>query len=482
VLALAFVRCGLTTNVLEVAHSDARPHAHDSPPALFRRAVAAAMSNNASFSDDTEFCWTAVDDISACDVPGYYKDANAVRLVIFSLLLGVFGGGSIGFLVFKKVLPSQRALSMASYLTNYPGSINQFSETVMWSRYFCVSEHHTETDLMRLKKNPTQKKPISKWKELGKEKPAGAQIFEKAPEQLLNRLKERRLEFTEDELDTLEVPYDRDIYVKAGDKYFQLGSGERHQARQKHKEFMQNIKSRVWTKPDDETLNAEVLGVDYVWRRKRFEKSTVSDMCSTKMINKMRWLSGLKVEEDAIPKQLYDEWEKAKILSKQRADYDSSDDEAPPSNAPGASDTKAGDKHLEKALPSWVTSGAKYQKLRYGFLPPKSDGSDEFVLVARSGGVIRDIDTRCSNGATAPTFLQALNLRGQVRVHFVKPITGSDSHGMQADSDHQVMIFEQPVLQHGAVVDLSIWKEELSSGRLKVFHDKRGVRMYKTYL
>ena len=75
-------------------------------------------------------------------------------------------------------------------------------------------------------------------------------------------------------------------------------------------------------------------------------------------------------------------------------------------------------------------------------------------------------------------------MRGQARVLFVKPISEPDSasHGTQVELDHQVMVFEQPVLQHGSVVDPSIWKEELSSGRLKVFHDKRGVRIYKIYV
>ena len=131
-------------------------------------------------------------------------------------------------------------------------------------------------------------------------------------------------------------------------------------------------------------------------------------------------------------------------------------------------------RHQRLALPPWVTSGAKYKTLRYS--EDYGEEESEFVLVAKSGGGIRDITKRCENGAPAPPFLQALNMRGQARLHFVKPNSGASSLSAQADSDHhKVMISEQPVLQHGTVVDAAIWKQELDSGRLHVFYDKRGV-------
>ena len=87
--------------------------------------------------------------------------------------------------------------------------------------------------------------------------------------------------------------------------------------------------------------------------------------------------------------------------------------------------------------------------------------------------MIRKIEHN-KKGIPAPSYLKESNWRGQARVYFVKPLTELAVTDSQSDAGNSVEIVERPVLQHGAEVDQIVWKDELQSGRLRVFYDEQG--------
>ena len=358
------------------------------------------MSNNVSFSEDFQFCWTAVDATCNRDLPAHFGNGAALNLVIFSVFIGLLGGIVSSCMFWRRFVPAQKALVMTQYITEYPGSISQLSDTVRYSQYFCVAKHHTQVD---------------------------------------------------------------------------LDAGVLSQMQQSMNEHERKKMDRLWTRPEDETLNSEVLGVDYVWRTgvsgAHFEKATVKDMVSRSLIKKLRWINALELRDDFIPKHLYEKWEKSQMLPKDK-DNDSSDDEDPKQwRAYGENNTTNKLPPYVKILPSWMKAAPKFRGVRYGL--DNASGND--ISIPNTHGVIRDIAGHNKNGAKAPGFLKTLHMTGQARVYFVKPIAGA-SDETKPDSDADVEIKEVPVLQHGTAVDPEIWKEELESGWLKVFVDHDGVR------
>jgi hypothetical protein len=364
------------------------------------------MSNNLSFIEEFQFCWTAVDATCNQDLSAHFGNGAALNLVILSVVIGLLGGIVSSCMFWRRFVPAQKALVMTQYITEYPGSISQLSDTVRYSQYFCVAKHHTQVDV-------------------------DAGILHKR----------------------------QDLQGKKMD--------------------------RLWTRPEDETLNSEVLGVDYVWRTgvsgAHFEKATVKDMVSRTLIKKLRWINSLELCEDFIPVHVHEEWVHRKILPQVKENE--SDDEDPElleqwkslcNDAEGTMPQSAEANSLPpyvKILPSWMKAAPKFRGVRYGL--DNASGND--ISIPNTHGVIRDIAGHNKNGAKVPGFLKALHMAGQARVYFVKPIAGA-SDETKPDSDADVEIKEVPVLQHGTAVDPEIWKEELESGWLKVFVDHDGVR------
>ena len=397
-----------------------------------RRAVASLMSNNVSFSEELQFCWTAVDGTCNRELPAHFGNGSALSLVVLSVVIGLLGGTVGSCMFWRRFVPAQKALTMTQYITEYPGSINQLSDTVRYSQYFCVAKHHAQVDL------------------------------------------------------------DTGVLQKSKTNTPEVGGRSKKT-------------DRLWTRPEEETLNSEVLGVDYVWRTgvsgAYFEKATVKDMVSRTLIKKLRWINSLKLCEDFIPGDVYDEWVKKKMLPQEKDD-DASDeyDEIRAFVSPeiwrtsydevqayGKNNTTNKLPPYVKIFPSWMKAAPKFRGVRYGLdnaaltmlaagwsVNGEQDPGND-ISIPNTHGVIRDIAGHGAYGAKAPGFLKALHMTGQARVYFVKPIAGNSDEA-KSDGDADVEIKEVPVLQHGTAVDPEIWKEELDSGWLKVFVDKDGVR------
>ena len=214
-------------------------------------AVASTLGdNNISFSEDSTYCWTPADGQCSDDFEGYFHGEGARTLVLLSLIISFGGSGMISHFVWYRIFPKRRAQAMVSSLTNHPGSIAHFSETIAWSHYFCVSKHHFQEDL-----DEDVKSKHAKWLE---------KIW-----------KHVRSCFCI-ELGNVRMPQNLHVPIE-------------------NKEHVYD-----WTPPDDETLNAEVLGIEFVWRNpilghSRFEKMTVFDAVSMQLVNKLSWLANLNL-------------------------------------------------------------------------------------------------------------------------------------------------------------------------------------------
>ena len=437
-------------------------------------AVAATMGDNnltVSDGDDQTHCLAPADSAPEChEFEGYFEAYGAMSLVVFSFIICFIGSAVVNCLLWWRLFPKRKAEAMAVVLTKHPGSIRQFSDTIAWSCYFCVSRHHVDE--------------------------FSDQIPRSLPDQYLQSA-----------LMTL----------------WRKISSCWKQTEAEYTPLTTNFPC-----PDDETLQAEAFGIEYVWRspmpmskflshlvpmscmqnlfgNSRFEKMSVMDMVSLQLVHKMKWLSNLSVrEKETMPQKVWEKIDEWGIVSHQKVAIEDIEDMD--------TDEDSDNEDNMNFLPKLQEEPSKYIRLPSRFnvdgqpmyaRNPYKVGEEETVYQLpkeqkkvtigtkhsfQGGGVVANLRVGkwwwpsywLFPTQYAPHYVKQLKLdKGAVRLTFVKPMTDTFSGATTSREigvRQQVSITERPILQHGSIVDETLWKDELRSGRLKTFLDSRGRR------